>query len=258
MYETGPQPYPLSQATDPVANQQVYTASWFLSYPGNSGGPFYVQLNGYYYPAAVYLGTLFNGVVPSASAVRAIDSNVVNLITLAASLGDTGTNNSGGGVITIIPGQGTSLNNPGYLILQLGPAAAVRAGAAWKLTNQPANYYSTANPSLQEITSASALTVQFKPIPGWNLPTNRSVTVVPGVILTNVANYTVTNPLLTLDLVNGLRISGTSNTAYQIQSNSTLTGTWIPFKTNTLTNFGFNSITNHPRPGFYRALWLTN
>jgi hypothetical protein len=258
MYEIGPQPYPLSQATDPVADQQVYTASWMLGYPGNSGGPLYVEYNGYYYPAGVYLGTLFNGIVPQASAVRAIDSNVVNLITLAASLGDSGTNNSGGGVITIIPSQATSLNNPGYLILQLGPPAAVQAGAAWELAGQPANYYSTANPSLQEITSTNALTVQFKPIPGWNLPTNRSVTVVPGVILTNVANYTVTNPLLTLDLVNGLRISGTTNTAYQLQSNSTLTGTWIPFKTNTLTNFGFNLITNKPRPGFYRALWLTN
>src|SRR5207244_1671623 len=34
MYQTQPQPYPLSLATDPVANQQVYTAPWFLGYPG--------------------------------------------------------------------------------------------------------------------------------------------------------------------------------------------------------------------------------
>jgi hypothetical protein len=38
LYEVGPQPYPLTLATDPVADQQVYTATWFLSYPGNSGG----------------------------------------------------------------------------------------------------------------------------------------------------------------------------------------------------------------------------
>ena len=259
MYETGPQPYPLNQAADPVNDQQVYTASWFLSYPGNSGGPLYVQLNGYYYPAGVYLGTLFNGIVPYASAVRAIDSNVVNLITLAAALGDSGTNNSGGGVITIIPSQGFSQSNPGYLILQIGPPSAVQAGAAWKLTNQPAGFYSTANPSLQEVTSTNALVVQFKPIPGWKLPTNRSITLVPGLILTNLANYTVTNPVLTLDSGNGLGMSGTTNTTYQIQSNSSLAGgAWMPFLTNTLTNFGFNLITNHPRPGFYRALWLTN
>ena len=87
MYQAGPQPYPLSLATDPVANQQVYLAPWFLSYPGNSGGPLYVQFNGYYYPAGVYLGTLYNGVVPYASLVRGIDSNVVNLITWAQALG---------------------------------------------------------------------------------------------------------------------------------------------------------------------------
>src|SRR6266702_6999285 len=82
--------------TDPIEGQQVYVAPWFLSYPGNSGGPLYVQYNGYYYPAAVYLGTLYNGAEPYASLVRAIDTNVVRLITLAAALGDSGTNNDGG------------------------------------------------------------------------------------------------------------------------------------------------------------------
>ena len=121
MYQTQPQPYPLTLATDPVANQQVYTATWFLSYPGNSGGPVYVQYNGYYYPAGVYLGTLYNGVTPYASAVRAIDSDVVNLITNAANPSDTGTNSRvviqslGGGVITIIPNQAISTNNQGYV-----------------------------------------------------------------------------------------------------------------------------------------------
>ena len=83
--------------------------------------------------------------------MRAIDSNVVNLITLALPPWRHRTNNSGGGVITIIPSQATSLNNPGYLILQLGPPAAVKAGAAWKLTNQPANYYSAGNPSCRRL-----------------------------------------------------------------------------------------------------------
>jgi hypothetical protein len=255
---------PLDHQAFVQTNDQVYTASWLFSYPGNSGGPLCVLYtnNGLYYPAAVYLGTLFNGIngsTPYASVVRAIDSNVVNLITLASDLGDTGTNNSGGGVITIIPSRGVSASHPGYLILQLGPPSAVQAGAAWDLAGQSASYYSTVNPSLQEVTTTNTLLVQFKPIPGWNLPTNRSVAVVPGVILTNVALYTVTNPLLTLDLVNGLGIAGTTNTTYQIQSNSSLTGgAWIAFRTNTLISPGFNPITNKPIPGFYRALWLTN
>src|SRR5208283_60349 len=50
MYVTfaGPSAFTLSSNT-------VYTASSFLSYPGNSGGPLYVQYNGYSFPAAVYL-----------------------------------------------------------------------------------------------------------------------------------------------------------------------------------------------------------
>jgi len=259
MYEIGPQPYPLSIAPDPVNDQQVYTASWFLSYPGNSGGPLYVQLNGYYYPAGVYLGTLFNGIVPYASAVRAIDSNVVSLITLAAALGDGGSNYLGGGVITIIPSRNTSRSNPGYLILQLGPPAAVQVGAAWKLTNQSDAFYSTANPSVQEVTSTNSLTLQFRSVAGWNLPTNRSVTVTPGLIVTNLAFYTVTNPLLRADAINGLVLNGTANTTYQIQTNCTLCpDTWFPFKTNVLNSSGSALITNRPAPGFYRALWLSN
>ena len=39
MYKTAPQPYALVLATDPVGDQMVYTAPWFLGYPGNSGGP---------------------------------------------------------------------------------------------------------------------------------------------------------------------------------------------------------------------------
>jgi hypothetical protein len=252
---------PLDHQAFVQTNDQVYAASWLFSYPGNSGGPLCVLYtnNGLYYPAAVYLGTVFNGGVPYASVVRAIDSNVVNLITLAADLGDTGTNNSGGGVITIIPSQAVSGSHPGYLILQLGPPSAVQAGAAWDLAGQSASYYSTVNPSLQEVTATNPLVVQFKPIPGWNLPANFSVTVSPGVILTNAATYTVTNPMLTLDRVNGLGMFGTPNTTYQIQSSSSLTGGgWIPFLTNTLTSPAFNLITNHPAPGFYRALWLTN
>jgi hypothetical protein len=49
-----------------------------------------------------------------------------------------------------------------------------------------------------------------------------------------------------------------AGTTYQIQSNSSVTGTWIPFETNTLNSTSSILITNRPRPGFYRALWLTN
>ncbi len=190
MYETVPQPYPLTLASDPVADQQVYTASWMLSYPGNSGGPFYVQYDGYYYPAGVYLGTLFNGVVPYASAVRAIDSNVVNLINLAAILGYNGTNFSGGGVVNVIPGQDIT-SNPGLVEVTIAPPAAAQASGAWKFSDLSDQDYSTKNPSVLAVTSTNAVQLQFKPISGWNLPANQSASVSAGSITSLTGTYTL-------------------------------------------------------------------
>ncbi len=186
MYQIGPQPYPLSLATDPVADQQVYTAPWFLSYPGNSGGPLYVQYNGYYYPAGVYLGTLYNGIVPYASLVRGIDSNVVNMITWAQTLGDTGTNGTGGGVITITAGAGSGL--PAYVQVPIGPPEAVAAGAAWRVYGTTT--WSTAPTFTETIASGNSVTLEFKPIHGWNLPSNKTVQITPGQLTTVPATYT--------------------------------------------------------------------
>jgi hypothetical protein len=265
MYATDPQPYPLSQATDPVADQQVYTANWFLSYPGNSGGPFYVQFNGYYYPAGVYLGTLYNGIVPYASAVRAIDSDVVNLITLAATQGDSGTNNSGG-VITLVVNQPLSTANPAYVMVQLGPPAAIQAGAGWRLSTDPANTYLSGTNSVDTVTTTNA-TLVFKSISGWNPPTNQTVSLTRGG-LTIVSNalYTVisstpTPPVMVIDPVLGLGITGTTGTTYQIQScNSLANNSWTAISTNTIISTGFNLVLPPPFTNgaatFYRAKWL--
>jgi hypothetical protein len=259
MYQTQPQPYALNLATDPVNNQQeVYTASWFLSYGGNSGGPVYAQFNGYYYPAGVYLGTLYSGITPYASAVRAIDSAVVNLITNASALGDNGTNHTGGGVITIVPNQALSAFNPGYMQWQLSPASAVAAGAGWRLQGDAS--YLSAPSSVRAVTSPSAV-VQFKPIPGWNLPANASVSVAAGQINSYSAAYTVTNPVLVASGTIGLGISGTTGTVYLIQRRSSLTsGSWTNVSTNTITSGGFNLLLTNPATNgsaiFYRAVWL--
>jgi DNA-binding beta-propeller fold protein YncE len=259
MYQTQPQPYPLSLSTDSVTNrQEVYIAPWFLSYPGNSGGPVYAQFNGYYYPAGVYLGTLYSGVTPYASAVRAIDSDVVNLITNAEALADGGTNNTGGGVITIIPNQALSAFNPGYLQFQLSPASAVTAGAGWRLQGD-SSYLSAPN-SIRAVTSTNA-SVQFNPIPGWNLPTNQAVSVVAGTINSYMAFYTVSNPVLAVNGTVGIGITGTTGTVYVIQRRNSLTsGSWTNISTNTITSGGFNLLLPNPATNgpvnFYRAVWL--
>ncbi len=191
MYQTAPQIFPFSLAQDPVMGQQeVYTAPWLLSYPGNSGGPVYVQFNGAYYPAAVYLGTLFSGSQPFASVVRGIDSNVVNLINLAAILGVNGTNFSGGGVINVVPGQEIAAH-PGLVEVTIAPPAAAQAGGAWKFSNLSDAQYSTRNPSALAVSSTNLAQLQFKPIPGWNLPTNQSLSVSAGSVNTLTSFYTL-------------------------------------------------------------------
>ena len=196
MYEILPQTNALSQATDdPSANEQVYLATWFLSYPGNNGGSLYVQSNGLYYPAAVYLETLFNGSQPYASAVRAINSDVTNLINLAATEGDSGSNFGGGGVVTLsgvvlggwMRGSSSqvSSNNPGYVQIQLQPASAVEAGAGWRLQGDATYNISDG----VELVYSSNVLIEFAPVNGYSLPTNQTITVVPGQVSSSIALY---------------------------------------------------------------------
>jgi sugar lactone lactonase YvrE len=258
MYQTKPQPFPLSLSSEPVSGQQVYTAPWFLSYPGNSGGPLYVQFNGHYYPAGVYVGTLFSGIVPYASAVRAIDGAVAGVIRTAAALGDSGTNN-GGGVIAFIPSQTINAGNPGFIQFHLGPPSALHAGAAWRLVGDAT--WSTAPDWTRTVTSTNAVSVEFKPLAGWTSPSDQSVSVLPGQITYYTALYAVQPPTLVVDALRRIGITGTTGTVYRLEKRSSLaSGAWLPLSTNTISSSGFNLVlpaplTNGPR-SFFRALWL--
>jgi hypothetical protein len=256
MYTTPAQPQPTALS---LSTNNVYTASWFLSYPGNSGGPLYVKFNGYYYPAAVYLGSLGSG-QNSVSVVRAITSDVVNLINLAASLGDEGTNYTSGGVITITAGRGSGLL--AYVQVPIGPAGAVAAGAAWRLSGTTG--WSTSATFTEAIASGSSVTLEFKPIPGWNLPTNNAVQVTLGQLTVVPATYTPVvlpaPPVLTFNPASGLGITGTTGATFRLEYRTSLvSGQWLPLKTNTL-GPGLNLLlpwppTNGPA-AFYRAVWL--
>ena len=52
------------------------------------------------------------------------------------------------------------------------------AGAGWQL--QGDSTFSSATNYIRAVLSTNAFTVVFKPIPGWNVPTNQSVTVIAG------------------------------------------------------------------------------
>ena len=252
LYQIGPQPYPLTLDPESVTNQQeVYDASWFLSYPGNSGGPLYVQLNGYYYPAGIYLGTL-NG----QPVVRAIDSNVVSLITFAATLGDNGTNH-GGGVILLVPGNGGTIS--GQLLVAIQPPSAVAAGASWKYLTEPDANYLSQQISVRMVAPTNMISLQFKAIPGWVVPTNQTIAVFGGTLAAS-AFYTVSNPVL-IASAQGLGLRGTTNTTYSIEKTTSLKNpVWVTnISAITITNTNFSLAvpkTSNPAATFYRAVWL--
>jgi hypothetical protein len=229
-----------SAASFTQANDQVYTAPWFLSFPGNSGGPVYVQhQNGYSYPAAVYLG-----MIPNAqgylSVVRAIDSKVVNMINHAAQLGDAGTNFTGGGVIMLIANQPVSPSHPAYVQVQLGPDEALAAGAGWRISGDAA--YSTGTNYTRAITTTNAA-IEFKLVPNWLPPASRAVNIIVGK-LTIVSNaYQYLPPTLMLDSSARLWMSGATGAVYQVESSDALAeGSWTPYATNAPSLAGLNLV----------------
>jgi hypothetical protein len=201
MYDT-----PAVSSTFTQASNDVYTAGWFISFPGNSGGPIYVQFNGYYYPAAIYLGTLGSG-QNSVSVVRAINSDVVNLINLAASRGDAGTNNTGGGVITFVPNPALSTNNPAYVQVTLGPPLAVLAGAGWRLHGDPTYGYASDAPTYTRTLTTNGASLEFAPVQGWDPPASQTVQVAAGDLTTLSLSYSL-SARLGVSPTNGFAWSG--------------------------------------------------
>ena len=180
--------------------------------------------------------------------MRAIDSEVVNLITNAEVLGDGGTIITGGGVITITPSQAISASNPGYLQFQLDPPLAVAEGAGWRL--QGDTTYSSATNYIRAVFSTNAFAVEFKPINGWNLPANQSVTVLPGQIISYTALYTVNNPepvqIISPQVSGGsfnLSFQSSSGQGYTLYYNDNLTTTNWHLYTNVSGNGGTLQLT---------------
>lgn len=91
------------------------------------------------------------------------------------------------------------------------------------------------------------------------LSPRQTLVVLPGVLITTVAFYTVETPQLRPDRLLGLGITGTTGTVYRIESRSSMTsGSWLPLSTNTINTGGFNLLLPFPNATqqFYRAVWL--
>jgi hypothetical protein len=155
---------------------RVYSTAGFLSYPGNSGGPLcvlFARSDGanIYYPAAVYLGNK-----DGRALARSIDKDVASLINRAASSAALGTNFVGGGVIGIGAGGGFGSVQLVHLTVQISPAAAVTAGASWRVKGSAA--FSASGATL--IVPAGDAQIEFKDAAGFTTPATRTITLVAG------------------------------------------------------------------------------
>jgi hypothetical protein len=122
---------------------------------------------GSYYPAAIYLGG------SAQTVVRIIDSEVINLFTLAEISSITGDNGTGGGASGQYAGQTQDASSRGFISTNI--TGALEGG--WQVRSvDAANAYRSGGATVS--ISAGSWIVGFKSVPGYVTPGDVAVTVV--------------------------------------------------------------------------------
>jgi hypothetical protein len=153
-------------------DKRVYANEALQSFPGNSGGPLYVQADdGHFYPAAVYLGGY------SRVLVRAIDKDAVCLINSAEQSSHGGGHHVGGGVALWDIGDNQKIYDPGLFGVFIEPAA-IKDIAGWRVKRRRtdgsvdrSDYYKSGE--FVYPTENGEFIVEFQRVTGWGTPTNR-------------------------------------------------------------------------------------
>jgi len=228
----------------------VYATTDIKSYPGNSGGPLFVQHdNGRYYPAGIYLGGLTETVV------RAIDSDVVDLINRAEISGNAAGNYTGGGVGRWESGVTTSPFVPGLFQVNLLPGGAM--GSGWRVKGaEDRSWVSDRN--LYYPLIPGPFDIEFRPISGYSAPQLRRVEVVANQTTVIDALYTLISLSSPQRLADGsfqMTLGAGDARVYSIEASSDLVN-W--FEVLSLTNSSGSTVfSNAPvagsERGFYRA-----
>jgi hypothetical protein len=175
------------------------------------------------------------------------------------------------GVITLDSALTSSSPLPTFLQINFGPPAAARLGGLWRFspTNDGTagefrfytNFFARTNVTL--VIQSTNFSVEMASLPGFNFVTNSHSIFSPGAILLLNLFYNVDPPNLLFNRTNGLGMTGTVGTAYQIQTANKISNdvTWtaitnnlLAIGTNWVANTSPSTVTNH----FYRALWLSN
>lgn len=232
----------------------IFATTNIASFPGNSGGPLYVQTDvNKYFPAAIYLGG------SGETLVRAINSDVVDLINRAQLSGNGGANTVGGGVTLLAPGITATPFGTGLLTVSLTPSNALNVLPGWRVANAGFSDYVT-DPSVKAaLVGGSDYVIEFAAVPGFITPTNRLIHMDVGGMVTVEADYVPIRPLLSFNYTGGLSLNGATGAIYRVEyaTNLSTATSWTPLTTQTLVNPSLSVSNTRPAAvgrRFYRAV----
>ena len=151
---------------------ETWTTTAVRGLGGCSGGPLFVRRsNGFYFPAAIYLGG------SGQTVVRAINSEVVELFNRAEVSGNGGNNNTDGGITHTSVTSFGNATVPGVLKVIIEPAAARTAGAGWRL--KPESSYRLSGTQKTGLSPGTYI-MQLTTVSGFQAPAPQSVIVTGG------------------------------------------------------------------------------
>jgi hypothetical protein len=139
--------------------------------------------------------------------VRAIDSGVIDLFTRAEVSSNGGDNNTGGGITHSSFTSVGSSSLPGALKVTIEPAAAITAGAGWRLKSE--STYRSSGTQKTGLNTGSYV-MQLKTVSGFQVPTEQTVLVNGGQLREITFNYAAALP--TLEAWRQTHFGTTSNT----------------------------------------------
>ena len=107
-------------------------------------------------------------------------------------------------MITITAGAGSG--QLAYLQVNIGPQAALDAGAAWRVQGTTA--WSSGPTYTAAIAAGNSVSLEFKPVSGWGVPANNTVQITLGQLTIVSATYTANPARLAVSPASGLTASG--------------------------------------------------
>ena len=234
----------------------IFATTNAQSFPGNSGGPLYVQADiEKYLPAGLVLGG------SGQTLVRAINSEVVDLINRAEISANGGGNIVGGGVIVLSPGITTPPFGTGLLTVKLSPSSARSSRPGWRIAGDQNADFLTNSQLTVALIGGGGYPIEFKAIPGFLAPSNRTIQLAVGGTVTIQADYVPIPSQLTLNSLAGLSIVGGLGASYSVEFATNLTppSRWMPLTTVTLA--GSTLVLSNTRPiqtgqRFYRSVLM--